>query len=152
MIEWTEDKKKLYKQIKMFAIILLVIEPFIFALLPLIIDHTVDSNGQIDMMYYILLIIAIVSPLIIPLIEKYQLSVLKKLPKEKRRSTTLTVFIQKCAFIDAIYIYGLVIFFMSGDITRTYTFFPIGIIWSLIHYPTESKFEAFLEKVDRYEP
>ena len=68
-------------------------------------------------MFYILLILALVQPLIIPFIEKFQISNFRKNLKSKMTPEQLyfSVSIIKYTFVESIYIYGLVTYLVSND-------------------------------------
>ena len=62
--------------------------------------------------------------------------------------TTLSII--KFAFVESIYIYGLVEYILGGDKYHFLIFVIIGMCWSVIVWPRKEKFEKFLMKVEPY--
>lgn len=152
MIQWTDEMNKQYAMIKIIAIALLVVAPVVYILIANVVPapETAEPNFA-DLMFYILLIMSAVQPMILPFLEKSNLKVyMNQISKPAPIQFFKTISIIKAAFVESIFIYGLVVYFISGDINRMYYFYPIGIIWVTIIFPTKSRCEAFLEKVERY--
>ena len=55
----------------------------------------------------------------------------------------------KFSLIEAIYIYGLVVYLLSGDILKALYFYPVGIAWSVVHWPTRDRFENFVNRLSK---
>ncbi len=171
MIEWTDDVEKDYKRSTLLALIFFIMGPLAYLIVTHFAHIEITANGQNDILFYILLILAVIYPIAIPLIENFQIKLYHKnisetnapnlsmsvLSKTKSKQATpsglyLILFIIKGSFIESSFIFGLVVYLVSGDITRMLYFYPIGIAWSLIHYPTKPRYEKFLEKVKANEP
>lgn len=171
MIEWNEEIQKQYRTSLILSAVLLIKVPIIYLIVAHLIDvKEISNGGETELMFYILLVFSILQPGILPLIERYQINIFSKNPDSKavnlntesfpemtlpKKGTKYglyqTVSIIKAAFVEAIYIYGLVVYLISGDIMNMYYFYPIGIIWTMLYFPTKSRCKAFLEKVERYE-
>lgn len=127
--------------------------PAAYLVVAQLINQPLETGGEYDMMFYILLIIAITTPLLIPIIERVQINGYKK--NKNSQGTPMgmfqTLFIQKAAIVEATYIYGLVVMMTSGNFTRMLYFYPIGILWTLIYFPRKAHFEKFMEKIESYE-
>ena len=167
MIEWTDEIKKQFVVIRIFGFVLLVASPILFlAVTQFAIIPIREINGAHDIMLYILLLLAMIQPLVNPLLEKFQISAFKKSPdspkyqtteifgyfkKQKKKGSPIGLFtivtIIKSVLVESIYVYGLVNFFLTGDLTRMLYFYPIGIAWTFVYFPTKERCEKFLEKV-----
>ncbi len=171
MIQWTDELKKQFRAVQIMSFIVLVPAPIIYIFVAFQLNVPLRVGGQFDIMFNILLFVAMVQPTINPLIEKFQISTYKKTskygkvnsnfpfkrpiqtpfltqpPKGTPMGLFMIVTIIKSAVVEAIYVYGMVVLFTSGDITRMLYFYPIGIAWSLVYFPTKSRCEKFLEKV-----
>jgi hypothetical protein len=100
----------------------------------------------------ILLLLAIIQPAVCPFIERnrvagYKLS--QPSPAVMAPSQLLfTLTLIKFAFVEAVYIYGLVVYFLSGDPFPVLYFYAVGIVWSVIYWPRPSTVERFFKKVE----
>jgi len=131
------------------AIMLLIVAPIIFYLISTMLTTSLTAGGEIKLMFYILLILALVQPLIVPVIERTQISNYRKNLKTKMapEQLYLTVSIIKFTFVESIYIYGLLTYLVSNQQNLIYYFYVIGVIWTLIYWPRKTKFEEFITKV-----
>lgn len=138
-----------FKLTKIIAIILFVISPPIYLVIMYYVKIPVRQGGEFEIMQYILLMVGMLQPLTIPLITKVQVQFWKKSVFEKKNpaSLFLSLALIKYSMIVAIYIYGLVVYFLSGDMTRALYFYPIGMTWSAVHWPTRGRFETFVRRL-----
>ncbi|HDL02036.1 MAG TPA: hypothetical protein ENH23_07370, partial [candidate division Zixibacteria bacterium] len=71
MIEWTDELKKQFRRSIYFAFVMFVGAPLIYLFMTTeTIFQEFSTSGQNDIMFYILLIIALFYPLVIPILEK----------------------------------------------------------------------------------
>jgi hypothetical protein len=140
--------EKQWKQTKLLTYILLVAAPLIYLVVTQFVDiPDREVGGETYLMFYILLLVAIIEPAFSPLVERFQLAAYRRGNiKTTPGALYQTVSIIKFALVEAIYIYGMMIFFMTGDINLVFYFYPIGMIWTLVVWPRRSKFEEFIEK------
>ena len=140
-----------FKTARLFAYITLVAAPIVYLFVAFIVKLTPQEGGEHLMMFYILLIVAVVAPAMFPIIERMHITQYKSGRSTEMTPASLytTVSMMKYAFVEATYLFGLVIFFVSGDINRVFYFYPIGIIWTFIYWPRRDKFEQFLQKLER---
>ena len=135
--------------IRMIAIAMLIVMPVIFLVSMFIVSPPKQSGGEIEIMFLILLVVGMLQPLAIPIIEKIQIQNWLKEESETKSPAALFVMLSiiKSSFIEGIYIYGLVVYFLSGDMIRALYFYPIGIVWSVVHWPTRQRFENFISRL-----
>ncbi len=105
-----------------------------------------DNTAAVDMTFYILLVLALVLPLLSPVIEKIQKAGLKnKNDVEMTRAQLYHLLsIPRMALVEATYAFGLAIYLLSSDLELMFWFYPIGIIWTLILWPRRKRFERFM--------
>ncbi len=130
------------------ALALVILAPAAFAIATLFLHPTPQPAEGIRFVFYVLLVIALVSPFLYKIIERVQLSNYRHIQNKRMNPgqlfTSLTVI--KLAFVEAIFVYGLLMFLLTGDRTYLWYFYPIGIAWGVVYWPTEGKFEAMIGK------
>ena len=166
MIEWTDELQKNYKSTLFIAFTLYVQAPLCYLLVTYFMKKELVIGGQFDIMFYILLFLGMILPTIIPLLEKSYISAFKKEPnnyafrskisinpfhRRKKEGTPIglysVLFLVQASIVESIFIFGFIVYLTSGDITRMLYFYPIGIAWSFVYFPTKSRCIKFLEKV-----
>lgn len=132
------------------AIAILVIAPLVYLVVGLVISPPERTGGEYDIMFYILLIVALVEPLFLPLIERFQLASFRRNTRTRMLPEQLwiTVSITKMAVVESIYVFGLVVYLLSGDFLRLMLFYAIGMIWSAVYWPRESQAQRFQQKLE----
>ena len=133
------------------ALATLIFLPLVFLLVMNIVEIQKQTGGQIDIMQYILLIVGMLQPLTIPIITRVQVQFWQKsiLKRKNPDSLFLSLALIKYSMIVAIYIYGLVVYFLSGDMIKALYFYPIGIAWSVVHWPTRDRFDNFVSRLSK---
>jgi len=53
------------------------------------------------------------------------------------------------AMVEAIYVYGFIVFILTARLTYMLYFYPIGIAWSFVYWPRREKYTQLLEKLNR---
>lgn len=148
MIPFDSKQEKELKKSRLFSWLMGVIAPVLYLIVATVINVTPSPSPQMNMMFYILLVIAIVQPSLFFLINKYQITMYKKSTNTTMSSaqffTSLTLI--RMSFVDAVYLYGFVIFILTADLTKMLWFYPIGAIWLYIHWPRQEQFEQFIQE------
>lgn len=180
MIQWDEQLNKQYRNLLLIVANLYIIAPLIYIYLATQFTPPVQEGGHVDMMLYILLIVALVLPALSPIIDRSQIAYYRKiyLAKEEKPAQNgikslidranygvdshtpqgspmkffTTLAILKGALVDAVYLFGFVVFFLSGDIIKMLYFYPIGILWTLVHFPRKSQYESLVERLKSHAP
>ena len=137
--------------IRMIAIAMLVIMPLVLLSLMFVVSPPKQSGGEIEMTLLILLIVGMIQPLVIPIISRIQIQNWREENFEKKNPAILFFMLSliKFSLIEAIYIYGLVVYLLSGDILKALYFYPVGIAWSVVHWPTRDRFENFVNRLSK---
>ena len=144
-----EAQLKEFNKSRLLALVIGVVAPILY----LVIAHQMKTRvgqpgGHTDMVFYILLVVACLEPLLIPLIERFQLSAYRSKNHGTMSPAQLatSMVIIRMAVVASAFIYGLVSFILSGELTRMYYFYPIGAVWMVVHWPRRDKYAQFIEK------
>ncbi len=124
----------------------LVFIAFAFAVSP---PSSIDPGGA-KMLLYILLMVAIITPLLYQVIERSRISTYKMLGDKSKMTPGqmyLTLQIIRFALTESIFIFAVIVYFVTGRQDWFWDFYPIGIVWVVLAWPTRSKFETFMQKV-----
>lgn len=146
-----EAQEKELRKGKLLAVILLIVAPVVYLLVTFIVKVPEQLGGQIDIMLYILLIIAAAQPLVYPVIKRIQLSNFRasRTTKMTPEKLFLTLTIIRLALIESAFIYGIVVYFISGLKTPIIYFYLIGYVWAALGWPRRSQLERFVERANR---
>jgi hypothetical protein len=89
-----------------------------------------------------------VQPLFYRLLENTSISQFKQRHGKQatRDRLFLALNITKLSFVAGIFVYGLVIYFISRSFDRMAWLYLIGAVWSVIMWPRKRQFEEFLAK------
>ncbi|UCG62294.1 MAG: hypothetical protein JSV52_03150 [Candidatus Zixiibacteriota bacterium] len=154
MIVWDEKAESFWKKVNLTAFVALVASPIVYAVIGYVVDVTPKGGGELDMMLYILLIIAVIQPAFARVIERFQIDAYRKNQQTKMTLEQLyfNLAIIRIAFVDAIYLYGLLQVFLSAETIRMLYFYPIGIVWTFIYWPRKSGYEEFVIRMESNVP
>ncbi|MEA1981257.1 MAG: hypothetical protein U9N54_09825 [candidate division Zixibacteria bacterium] len=133
--------------VKVIAYATMVLSPIVYIFIPIFVELVPRGGGEMHILFYILYFLAMVVPAMYYIIEKFQLSLfLKQKISTSPEKLFYSLSVIKFSLTLSVYVFGLIVFFVSGDAFRFYMFYPIGIIWSLVNWPTEEKFNNFMNK------
>lgn len=154
MIESGGSQEAQFRTVTIIAVAALIVAPLLYLIMAYLVTVPSRGDGEQQMLIYILLIVGTVQPVLLPVIEKSQVNSYRKNIDSSMTPSNLftTLSIIKYAFIEAIYLYGLAVYFLSGELNSMLYFYPVGIIWTFIHWPRKSTFEKFFQKVGKSEP
>ena len=150
MINPTEENPGQFRPVILLTFFNLVVAPLIYFFVAFFMKIPLKTGGEQEMLLYILLIVGMVQPVVLPFIEKMQINNYRKNKNSAMSPYQLftTISIIKMAMIEAVYLYGLVVYFLSGDLTRMLYFYPVGIIWTFIYWPRRDKYERFTKSLE----
>jgi len=136
--------------VRMIAFGMLIIMPLLLIGFIYLIDPPEQSGGEIEMTLLILLIVGMLQPLAIPVIAKAHIQNWQRDNSETKSPAALFVMLSivKFSLIEAIYIYALVVYLLSGNPANASYFYPVGMAWSAVHWPTRQRFENFVSKLN----
>ena len=149
----TEQIEKQLRTIRIIALAMLVVAPIIYLVIAMVMNLQPPPEGTPhDLIVYLLLIVAIGSPAFVPIIVRLQIQTFRSSEnREKSKMTPINLFftvsIIGMAFVEAIYIYGLVSFILTGQMVTMLYFYPVGIVWSFVQWPKRQKYDRLVEKL-----
>jgi F0F1-type ATP synthase membrane subunit c/vacuolar-type H+-ATPase subunit K len=141
-----------FRLVRILAVLMLVVAPAIYLIIAYSISAREFAPEAGTRLFFIgLLIIAVVEPVVYPLIERFHLSQLRGRTQIAKvvEQLYVTLSIIKMALVEAIYIYGLVAYLVTRHFDRMLYFYPVGIVWSVVYWPTRGGFERFLSRGER---
>jgi hypothetical protein len=135
---------------RIIAFAMFVGSPIAYLIIAFVIERPLVAGGEYDMLFRIILIVAMVQPLLAFVVERSQVRAFRaRRQKEMTASQLLvTLAINKAAFVSVVFIYGLVVYLLSGDLLRMLWFYPIGAIWSVIHWPRREKWNMLIQTLE----
>ena len=142
-----------FKQARLFALLLVVIFPLVYLVIALLISPDEFTDDDSDrLVLYMLMLVAMIQPTAYYLFRKIQVSNYKRSQQAKMSpgQLFLTLEIMKLALIEAVFIYGLVMIFLSGKLIDLVYFYIIGIIWSIVLWPRRSAMETFIKNLEEH--
>jgi len=139
-----------FKTARILAFAIMVVAPVIYVIIAMVLNLPLKSGGEIDMLFYILLIVAFVQPAAGLIIERHQVSAYRTRSDTKMTPAQLltTIMIIKTAIVEAVFIYGLVVYLLSGDLQRMLIFYPVGAVWAAIHWPRREKWTTLIQLLE----
>lgn len=146
MNQITPEDQKQFTLIRLIATALLAVAPIIYLVVAAFNTREYFQAAEsARLVMYLLIPIALVEPAVWPLIRRVQLRVYKKqAEKTSVAKMYVTLSMIKLSFVAAIYVYGLVAFFLTNEMINMSWFYLIGIVWSIIYWPRRSHFERVM--------
>jgi hypothetical protein len=134
-----------FKKSKALAIALLVVAPVVYLLVACMIQIDPRTGGEVDMLFYVLMIVAMVQPAAALLIKRFHLNRYRPDGTSRMSPGQLFTSISVIEFIlvESVYIYGLVVYIITGHMMRMLSFYPVAVIWSVIYWPRRSAWDKF---------
>ncbi len=130
------------------AVALLVVAPVVYLLVAAMVQWRPETRGggETTMLFYILLIVGLVQPVAGIFIERRQITNYRLARGSRMTPWQLftSVSVIKYAFVAAVYVYGLVVRIVTGEVTWMLWFYPVGIMWSALYWPRHSSCERFM--------
>ncbi len=114
-------------------------------------DHTPSGSvSDPPILLYVFLPLAIIVPLAGPMVQKVLIVGFKSGKTQCTSELALydNIMIIRSALVIASYIWGLMLVFITQDMTYLWYFYPIGITWTIIRWPTEEKYREFVRKLE----
>ncbi len=145
-----EEQKKEIKRGMLVSLMTFVVGPILYFLIVLYIETPVPADGPKELLYYMLLGIAVFEPALYPLLERFQIAGFKRANSPMLTTAKLlsTLMIIKGAMVNAIYIYGVVAYLMTADFDKIYPFYIVGVFWSIFYWPRRDTIESKLQELE----
>ena len=150
MTELNRNHSKEFKKSTVLAVALFIAAPIVYLFLAYVLKIEVKGGGEMDMLYYILFIVAMVQPTVAPLVERFHLNRYRTGGASRMSAGQLftSISLIKFALVESIYIYGLVVYVITGDMMRMLSFYAVGAIWSMVYWPRQSAWKKFSRTID----
>ncbi len=149
MIPLSDQQEHEWRKTKVIAWALGLLPPPLYIIIATLVETDGMAADQTDLTVYILLALGILDPLLVPVIERFQV----KSFRSSQRTATMTpsqfftsLTVVRLAFANATFVYGMVVYLLSGSIEKMLWFYPVGIIWLIILWPRRAKFEKFVQE------
>lgn len=147
----SDQIEKQFRTIKIIALALLVAAPIVYLVVAQIISRDCEPKAGQDMMVYLLLMVGIASPAVVPILVRAQIKTYQASKNTKMTPMNLffTTSIMSMAVVEAVYVYGLIAFLLTGELVNMLYFYPAGIVWSLVYWPKREKYDKLIGKLSR---
>ena len=151
MSEYDEKTEKQLMILRFITWAMMVVAPLCYLFIAFQFDaQGIQAKAGNDLLIYLLLAIGLLSPLVIPVVTKGVIQAERRKGwQEPPAQLFQRLSIIGMAMVEAIYIYGLVVFLLTGKFTNMLYFYPIGIVWSFIYWPKREKYDRLLEKLNQ---
>lgn len=138
------------RKTRLLAVLMLAVSPLVYLAFAALLDITEKIGGEYQLMLYILLIVALVEPVLVPLLRKLQINSYRKRKSSRATPAQLLLVLQLIAFsfVHAIYIYGFVLYLISGSFLDLFLFSIIGGVWSAIYWPREGAMKKLIRSIE----
>ena len=107
-----------------------------------------------DLVFYILFLFALVEPLLAPVLARMMHNRYRQTSSTQMQPaqffTTLSII--KMSLVESIYIFGLVVYLISGDVLKMLWFYPIGVIWTFVLWPRRSNLQQMIKATAAVHP
>lgn len=150
----SQEKKKPLSSLnksRILAVVLFIFSPLSHLLAANLLNSVNTRHEDPGFILPLLLVLAAFSPLTIIVIEKGMIFAAKERRTgfDSPEDAWLKLFIIRAALILAIFVYGLVILFLTQyDMQKMLYFYPIGIVWVFLGWPTRKRYENFISKIE----
>lgn len=147
----TPASETAWRNSRIFAWLMTVGVPVVFLVVTQAWDRPAAENDAAhQMMLYMLLPLAMIQPALYGLIEKSQIRSFRDSNRGTMTAAAVlqTLSIIKCAFVEAIYIYGFVLYAIGAGLGYMLYFYVVGAIWTLLYWPRRARFDSLQKKME----
>lgn len=147
---WDEAMNKQFRTAQIITIFMLVIAPLVYLVIAVAVGGALVTPEAADLVFWMLLVIGITTPALLPVIERHQFRVYRKQEPGKAQPGQLmiTLSIISAAWVETVYIFGLIVYLVTGDMLRMLTFWPVGIIWTYVYWPRRARWNKRLRNLE----
>jgi len=152
LTQYDAATEKQLRFIEGFSWMFRVVEPTAFLVVALVMNPKgVQAKAGNEIMLYLLLGVSLLAPLAMSLVTKsaIQSGRAKRGPDVTPADIFQLLSVSQTSCVAWIYIFGLVVFMITGKFAYMLCFYPIGIAWSFVYWPTRAKYERLMEKLNQ---
>jgi hypothetical protein len=152
LTQYDDATEKQLRVLKLITWAMMVVAPIVYLVVAQVIDSKgIEARAGNEVLLYLLLVVSLLSPLVMPLVTN---SVIRSTRAKIGPGVTPAQIFQSLsivhmACVEAIYIYGFVVFQLTGKFTNMLYFYPIGIAWSFVYWPRREKYDRLVEKLNQ---
>jgi hypothetical protein len=142
---------RVWRNLRILSLVYCVAAPVTYLVIALALNKPpAENNSGMAMTVYVLLAVAIIQPALAFPVARFQVQSHQRSQQARINAAALfqTISIVKFAFVEAVFIYGLVVYLVGAGLTAMLWFYPIGIVWSFIYWPRREQFDAFIKKME----
>ncbi|MFZ5979947.1 MAG: hypothetical protein ACOYVF_04885 [Candidatus Zixiibacteriota bacterium] len=146
-----DEINKRYKQALLIGMLMLVGIPLIFVLVATFAQlERVEVPESYRFMFYMLALVAFVEPFIYQIIRKVQIGNYRKSTGTKMTAGqfVLNHEITRFAFVNSIFVLGVVTYLVGGEGVHMLYFYIYGLIWAFIYWPRFDKIKTLMESLE----
>ena len=160
-----EELERRVKYARLMAFLFLVLFPAVYLVIAGLYKlERFSPEDSYRFVIYMLLIVAFVTPPLSLVVQRFQVSNYRRSrgkseqPGPLARTTRDTnmapgqfyfsSLIVQLAFVEAVYVYGLIAYFISGTIISMLYFYIIGAVWSIVFWPRRDKIITFIKSLE----
>lgn len=145
-----ENAAKELRTTRLLAGVMFGLSPLVLVVVAGVVKIPHQSGGQTDMVFYMLLVIAMVQPAVLPLVERFQIANYRRQPRGKVAQGQLatSIYLTKFALIEGVFVYGLATYFITANWGRFLVFYPIGFAWIAVYWPRREAWLALIQKLE----
>ena len=138
-----------FRKLRVVTWAFLVASPAVYLFAGNLIGQTVKAPAGNELVVYLLFAIGLVQPAFGWVIARIQIQSYKARPQTDMKPVNLffTLSLIKMALVEAIYVYGLVSLFITGEFLNMLLLLICGVAWSLVHWPTREKYNRLVESL-----
>ncbi len=148
---WDESVQQQFRVSRLLAIAMLIAAPVAYLIVTFLVGGRSVAGSPVELVFYLLLAVAIFQPAAAFLIERFQFRAYTTRTGTKMSPPQLLFMIGiiKYAMVEAVYIYGFVVYFIADDLIYMAPFYCIGVVWSYIHWPRRERWERTIESLEK---
>jgi len=152
LTQFDEQAEKQLRVLKIITWLFMLVGPCAYLVIAQVISAKgVETRAGNEILLFMLLVVAIVNPFFAPLIARSETNKFRHRMSQAKSPVHLYFMLSiiQMAMVEAIYVYGFIVFILTARLTYMLYFYPIGIAWSFVYWPRREKYTQLLEKLNR---
>jgi len=114
-------------------------------------EQLLNHGGwKVELVFFLISLYLLASFLMLPRIERAQIKMYHKKYKQERTVFKMAedIHIIKAAIPGAVFIFGMIVLYVTGDWWRLIAFYAIGIVASVMYWPRKQRVMNTLERLE----
>jgi hypothetical protein len=146
-----EEVSRQWRTLSMIVYALMLVAPVLYLVVVLVVaKDRASALHPVMQIVYLCLAMALLMAIVIPIVEKRVVAAyaVNRPNGMSILEAAQAIVIIKLALIETTYIYGLVTFFVNGVTTYLPYFYALGILYSILFWPSKSRFTELVRKLE----